>query len=153
LLLAGNRLTLRNLARVPAESLTDWAAQLPEAAVQYLIEQGVSESGDLAANLDVAGPSPVLSDVGGQHRVLAIGRGEPARAGAATTSPHDRKLRGVFGDCITPLRDPSESPCDVCEIDGIEIQSAIARLTNGSERLLQVAEQFHTRHDIEWTRP
>ena len=31
--------------------------------------------------------------------------------------------------------------------------AVIARLTQGDARLLRIAEQFHTRHDVEWSLP
>jgi hypothetical protein len=91
-----------------------------------------------------SGAQPMLSNVGGHRRVLALlPHGIPAETWTS-------RFHAEFGDCVT-FRQTNQSELAVfCEVEGIQIPDILESLTSLRPRVAELAERIHTRIDIPW---
>ena len=87
---------------------------------------------------------PVMSNVGGGRRVLAV------IPESASSDYWNRRLVGEFGDCVTFRKAADDQLSVYCEVEGVNFESVLARFMHHDPRLAEVADRVHARNDIEW---
>lgn len=91
-----------------------------------------------------AGAWPFYRNFGGQRRVLVQAPRD------STSSEFEDTLLKEFGDCVAVRATDNPSISVTCEIEGVPIESILARLTVSNPHVADVADRIHTRTDIDW---
>jgi hypothetical protein len=120
-------------------------AALTQHAVHFVINrlnsQATSPKGEIVARFPT-NAAPVLRNVGGQRRILAVTPGslpENWRQG----------LTDTFGDCVSSCS-MADHLAVYCEVEGIQYDDVYEYFVRHNSRLAEFAERVHTRIDIDW---
>ncbi len=101
------------------------------------------EAADQATLQFPVNAQPILSGVGGRHRVLAATPGK-------LPEKWKTSLTQTFGDCIAEC--PGASRLTVwCEVEGILLDNVQQFLRRSNAQVKDVASRVQTRRDIEWS--
>lgn len=124
----------------------------PDLAVSTLLQQAayflLSEHADVIPAAEdsletfFASAAPVLLNVGGQQRVLAVGPG-------SIPEPWKKGLEAIYGNCVSTCSEPNQLTL-YCNVDEIKYEDVLNQFTQHNPRLTEVAKRVHTRIDVDW---
>lgn len=148
--LADDKATVLSEMAAPGVDTERMAVDLRKAAMELLMDDFMKSqpsSDDEGSDSRTAFPlsaSPLLRNVGGQRRVLAL---VPDGGDGDTWM---ERMRRAFGDCVSrcPTGEPRVEA--ICEVEGIAVHSAIESLSHLKSHMENLATQVHARNDISW---
>lgn len=146
--LVSGQFRISTLLRTPDDPPRSGAALASDAVSFFAAKTRGAETAECPADAGTAGfpstASPVLANVGGGRRVLAL---IPSASLAATWKP---RLQAEFGDCVVVREAPGQGITACCEVEGIFVPAVIESLTHLRPGVAELAERVHSRIDIAW---
>ncbi|MBL8814835.1 MAG: protein kinase [Planctomyces sp.] len=122
-------------------------ATLSADAMNFLLDKDQTDSANNttpAAQSFPANAHPVIRNVGGSRRVLAI------LPKATDPAAWKSRLEAEFGPCVATQPMQTSDVSVYCELESIPIPWILETLTSHRPRVAEISERVHARNDVAW---
>lgn len=124
---------------------TQLQSQVRAAATQFLIAAtDGTDSRQTAANDFPKNCWPRFRGSGGRRRVLGIVPPDFDQQELVAT------LKQEFDDCVATRTQQTDSVCVICEVEGVDAEKLVQRMTHSNPHIADVASRIRTRTDVDW---